>query len=170
MSKIQTYDDYQNYFRTLATENKTLNPDNGSSPHFYEFKGDFTGNNLKYPAMVLVPPKMPFFDQNSDNLMTVFASEFWILQSVRINDAAGLSDAINNTLELGNQIIARMIKDYKSYSLGTDRPIQQMDLRSFDRNMIGPVGFAAADNAHGWSFEFTFANPSGIAFNSNNWW
>jgi hypothetical protein len=164
--RITSYEKHVNYFKAIAAGLKALNPGN-SKPNFYEFQDFFGGSNLKYPAMVMVPPVNSLTDPKSDNIFKEFACDIWIMHQVKKDDIADKNIKLTLCEKITEQVIAKIKKDYEDYTLGSNRPFNEID---WDRLKYTQLGPQQNDNLYGYSLEFTYGNPIHLTIDTNLWW
>jgi len=163
--KIITRSQLINYFKAVATGLKPLNPGKGT-PHFYEFQEFFTGRNLSYPAMIMLPVENKIDDSLSDNILKQFSVVIWILDNVKKDDLNDRIKKLSLTEQITEQVIAKIKKDQADFSLGSSRPFFSLDLSSIKYSELGPE---QNDNLHGHALEFSFENPKSFTLDLSLW-
>lgn len=167
MAKILSFSDYRNYFKSIADQLIALNPDDDpAKTHFYVFPDQFIGNNLKYPALVLIPPKIKPFDKLSDNTMKVMTGELWVLKSIKKGDTAAQIADMDDCEVIMEEIVSKMKSDQLDYAQGSDRAIQVLDLEQSSYEQVSELN---GDNAGGYALTFVIANAKQYKINPSLW-
>lgn len=167
MAKILSFSQYRDYFKSIADGLIALNPDNNTAKtHFYVFPNQFIGNKLKYPAMILIPPKVKPFDRLSDNRMKVMSGEIWVVKAIKKGDITSELADYDECEEIIEEIISKIKEDQLNYSLLSDRPIQVMDMEQAEYQQISEVN---GDNAGGYALTFVISNAKQYSTNPTLW-
>ncbi|MFA9219892.1 MAG: hypothetical protein ACEQSL_01755, partial [Sediminibacterium sp.] len=129
--------------------------DGEATRRFHAYKDGATGNNMKYPCVVMLPSIMHPVDKLSDNIHLEFTWELWFLYATKKQDTESMEQAEAKAFELAMDFKSRMIKEYKEWKDPADKPFMYLDLNTFEFQTVGPMG---ADNAYGISLSGKFSN------------
>jgi len=161
--KILTYTQWSDYLKQIATDLTALSHTAGE-PHYYEFDSAYAGTQLNAPALIGIPPSGRISDAKSDDPHLDFTGEFLVVTPCKMEDFAGQLAAYDTCLDIGWDIITKLVKDNRDFAAG--KAIYFLDPNTITHSPVGPV---FSDNHFGIHFIIPFANPRPLNYNAAKW-
>ena len=139
---------YIEYFRKIAAEHKEING-------FYMMDIneilDGLRSTVKYPALILENLSGSYMASNLDNPLEVINGGFLIIDHLpNPDDFQGEVVIIDRMMEIGHQVIARMLHDKMKCEPLAEKAIPGFDLNTVRFEAFGPI----LNNDFGLSFSF----------------
>lgn len=153
------YSDYIAYFKTAAVNNKVLAHVENTHHTFYEIDMEDLINGLKmknkFMSMFVESPETRVYDEKSDNLRKIRIGAFAIMQEAKIGDRASRENVLDDTEEVAEQIVSKMLNDTRGSRRKNYTPRFNLDIASVRFFKVGPI----LTNLYGWRVEFTLNDP-----------
>ncbi len=154
---------YVEYFRTIATEHKEIND-------FYMMDINeplaALRSNINYPALILTSLSGNFEASNLDNILDSINGGFLVIGHLdQIDDFSGELLLLARMMQIGTDIIARMLHDHMKCELLTLKAIPGFNVNSVNYEMLGPV----FDNDYGMMYAFKLTNILNLEFEPMAW-
>lgn len=151
------FSEYINYFKTVAINNKVLAHDPVTHHTFYEIDIEDILNSMKlknkYMSLLIESPEPRPADEKADNIRKLMPGAFVILQECKLNDIANRELILDNTQEVAEDIVSKLLNDTKKSKQNTlIQPRIVVDINSVKFQKVGPL----LTHHFGWRVEFTF--------------
>lgn len=135
---------------------------------FYEQTGSAIGNNLKYPACIMMPVATRLVDNKSANIHRLFEWEVWIVKDWTKGDFETMKTILAETDSIAIDLVSMIKHEWMDLFPVTERPVKQFDLNSIQTLKIDPQG---SNNAIGTALMGNFMNPINpmVKFDATKW-
>jgi len=149
--------DYVTYFKNLAISNKKIAHNLNGKKTFRRIDIEEVLTGLKQDvdglSLFLENPEIKPYDALSDNPRQIYEGALLIMNSVEKGDFEEQENVLSESLEVCEQILAKIKNDVKACSMDASHPhkIHGFDFNSVRINKIGPV-FGVF---YGWRMTFS---------------
>lgn len=158
---------YNNYFETVATNNKLIGhvaaDENNKRFYALDIEEVLTGLRRNFTGYSLLLENMEsnFADGLSDNIREYQQAAFSIVKNydVRADGHDALITILDTAYNIAKQVLTKVRKDYRN------RVLSGLDINSFHLHKVGPI----LTSAYGYRCTFSFNQPAGLAFVPAQW-
>ena len=166
INALRTPSDYRRYFEDIATRLKPIGH-SSDERHFFRTIDEFTGTNIKYPAMVYIMEPSRLTDNKSDNLIKISVVQLWILMDCSLDDVDRQLDIYDQAEEICTDILSFILKDVEDVNSGP----QNRRIFGFDPGGISWVDMyhKGQDNCFGMQMTIPIKNPFKITYDPDKW-
>lgn len=166
--------DFIAYMQSIAENLLAINHSD-SSKHFFRVSGiagmEEVLQNLstaQFPAICVIDnTEGRMIDDNKGHVIDRQYYYFFVLNNSKSEDAISRHETITGCLDIGKQILAKILADYRAENrvFGNDTGLMRLQTDSISYKAIGPLG----DNCHGVWFSFSVINESGVKYDATAW-
>lgn len=171
-----THAQYITYFEDLAREHYLILHESCDRKTFFRVDIDellegLPGKSIAYPLMALESFTGKYDAQNDfyDNILERRTCAFSILYKVKQNDYDDQNIKLDLALQVGKDVIARILYDFKLKAKWDDGTLKVavFNPSSLFFQKVGPL----TDNEYGYRFQFDLINPERInlSYDVNKW-
>jgi len=154
---------YLNYFQTLANQHVKIKD-------FYVMDINepimALKDTMKFPALILNSLNGSVTAPHIDNTLDLIKGGYIIIDSIdRIDDFYAEMNILQNTKQIGIDIISRMLYDMQKCELLAAKAIPGFDVKTVNYEMVGPV----FDVCFGFNFTFKCLSKLDLTYHESAW-